>query len=145
MQAVNRNPNKAELIKFGLAMVFGFGVIGALLWYFGPDPRTAAWVAAGSQKLAIALWALGAALLLISIGPGSVARPVYVGWMSVAFLLGGVVTVVLLTVLFIVLLPIFSLIRLKDPMRLRLRPAGESYWEDHKHHESTLERTIRPF
>jgi len=71
--------------------------------------------------------------------------PVYVGWMSAAFAIGAVMTVVLMTVLFIVLLPLFSLTRLADPLRMKLKPAGESYWEDHKHHESTLERTARPF
>ena len=81
----------------------------------------------------------------ISLGPRSVATPVYVVWMTAAMWIGRVMTPVLLTALFVVLLPVFSLIRLGDPLRLKLKPKGESYWEDHKHHESTLERTARPF
>jgi hypothetical protein len=65
--------------------------------------------------------------------------------MSVAFFIGGIMTVVLLSILFVVLLPVFSLIRFADPLRMRLKPPGESYWEEHKHHDSTLERTARPF
>ena len=145
MQPVNRNPSSRDLHKFGGAMLLGFGVIGLLLWYFGPEPNGWGWAAAAPQKLAVAAWILGAVLLLISCGPQALARPVYVGWMTVAMYLGTVVTLVLLSVMFIVLLPIFSLIRLADPLRLRLLGSGASYWEDHRHHESTLERTIRPF
>lgn len=145
MQLVNRNPDRRELRKFGLAMIGGFGVLGAVLWYVGPDPNTLAWTGAGRQAFAPVLWGLGAVLLAVSLGPRRLAVPVYVAWMSAAFAIGGVMTVVLMSVLFVTLLPVFSLVRLKDPLRLRLKPAGESYWEDHKHHESTLERTARPF
>jgi len=145
MEMVNRNPTTRELHKFGGAMLLGFGIIAAVLWYFGPEPNTVAWAAVFEQKLAIALLALGVLLLGVSYGPRSIAQPTYVAWMSVAMRLGTVVTFLLLTVLFFVLLPVFSLIRFADPLRLKLKPAGESYWEEHKHHESTLERASRPF
>ena len=145
MQAVNRNPSSTELHRFGGAMVLGFGIIGAVLWYVGPDPNGWSWTGIVGQKVAVAAWVLGAALLLISFGPQSLARPVYVTWMSVASYIGIVMTFVLLSVLFFVLLPVFSLIRLKDPLRMKLLRGQTSYWEDHEHHESTLERTIHPF
>jgi hypothetical protein len=145
MLSVNRSPSTSELRKFGWAMILGFGVIGALLWYLGPDPNTLAWTGGGKQVLGPCLWGLGIALLGVSFGPRSLAVPVYVGWMSAAFFLGSIMTAVLMSALFIVLLPVFSLIRFADPLRLKLKPPGESYWEDHKHHESTLERTARPF
>lgn len=145
MHQVNRNPSSAELHKFGWAMVLGFGVIGTVLWYVGPEPNGWAWAGVAPQKVAIATWILGPVLLAISFGPPAVARPVYVAWMTAATYIGVVMTFVLLSVLFVVLLPVFSLIRLKDPLRLKLAPPGESYWEDHVHHESTLERTARPF
>ena len=65
--------------------------------------------------------------------------------MTLAGAIGTVVTFVLLSVLYFVFLPIFSLIRFKDPLRLKMPPKATSYWEEHKHHESTLERTARPF
>ncbi len=142
---VNRNPSASELHKFGWAMVLGFGILGGLLWYLGPDPNGFAWVDAGAQHVAIVCWILGPALLAIAHLPRSVAVPIYVGWMSAAMFLGAIMTAVLMTVLFIVLLPVFSLIRFADPLRMKLKPADESYWEDHRHHESTLERTARPF
>jgi hypothetical protein len=145
MQVANKNPGPRELRQFGAAMLLGFGVLGVVLWYFGPEPNTWRWIGAAPQKAALVLVGLGLVLAAISVGPRAIARPVYVGWMTAAAAMGTVMTFVLLSVLFFVLLPVFSLIRLGDPLRLRLRPAGESYWEDHKHHESTLERCARPF
>lgn len=130
-----------------MAMILGFGVLGLIAWYFAGETASHGfgWRGLGGQKLAIGLWILGLALLAVSLGPRACAVPVYVGWMSFAFVIGGVMTVVLLSVLFVVLLPVFALLRFADPLRMRMKPAGESYWEDHKHHESTLERTARPF
>ncbi len=145
MIQVNRNPDAKTLRSFGIAMVFGFGIIGGLFWYIGPDPNSFSWQGVTSQKTAIGIWILGALLALVSIGPRGISVPVYVGWMSIGMFLGGIMTVVLMTVLFVVLLPIFTLIRFKDPLRMKLKPPGESYWEDYREHEPTLERTARPF
>jgi hypothetical protein len=145
VQLVNRNPGLAELRKFGGAMLLGFGVLGLVAWYTGPMPHSFAWAGVWRQKLAVVLWALGVCLLAVSFGPRALAKLVYVGWMTAAMQLGAVMTVVLLSILFVVLLPLFALIRFADPLRMRLRPPGESYWEDHKQHESTLERSARPF
>jgi hypothetical protein len=145
MALVNQNPSVGELRKFGWAMLLGFGVIGVVLWYAGPHPNGWTWTGVAPQQVAVVAWILGPTLWLVSFGPRPVARPVYVAWMTVATYLGTLVTFVLLSVLFVVLLPVFSLIRFKDPLRFKLRASGDSYWEDHTHHESTLERTIRPF
>jgi hypothetical protein len=145
MPLVNKNPSVGDLRKFGWAMLLGFGVIGVALWYVGPDPNGWRWAGVAPQQVAVVAWILGPALWLVSLGPRPVARPVYVGWMTAAMYVGTLVTFVLLSVVFVVVLPIFSLIRFKDPLRLKLGASGDSYWEDHAHHESTLERTIRPF
>ena len=145
MQAVNRDPSSAELHRFGGAMLLGFGVIGLVLWYFGPEPNGWRWVPVYGQKATLVLWGLGLVLLAVAFGPRGLARPVYVGWMTGAACLGTVMTFVMLSVLFVVLLPFFSLIRLTDPLRRKLRGPGESYWEDHRHHDSTLDRCARPF
>ncbi|NLX12034.1 MAG: hypothetical protein GXY44_00060 [Phycisphaerales bacterium] len=145
MQLVNKNPSAVELHKFGWAMLAGFGLIGGLLWYVGPEPNSIAWVGAKQQKIALGLWVLGAVLLVISFGPRGLARPVYVCWMSTAMLLGSIMTVALLSFIFVVLLPFFSLIRLGDPLHIKLAPEGESYWEEHVHHDNTLERMSHPY
>lgn len=146
MFEINKNPSRAELRTFGFGILLGLGIIGVLCWWlmprwFGAD---AAHVAK-FHKTALVLWALGAAVCLLAVAaPIRVVTPVYVVWMRVAIAIGVVMTPVFFTLLFIVVLPIFSLIRLADPLRMNLSRA-ESYWEDHKDHEATVERALRPF
>ena len=153
MFTVNRDPDNAELKKFGWSMVIGFGVLGAIAWclpwlkaWWLGDPRPAlGWSAAGSHTASLVLWGVGAACTAVSFGPRPVARALYVGWMSVVVPVGLVMSTVMLTVLFVLLLPVFSLVvRAGDPLRKKLKPDG-SYWEDYKPHEPTLERMQRPF
>jgi hypothetical protein len=129
---VNRHPSRSELYRFGATMLIGLGVIGALLWWRG-------WPGA-----AVVLWVVGVVLGILSVGPVGLGTKVYVGWMLVAAGIGRVVMPVFLTLVFVLLLPVFSLIRFADPLRLRLKSEG-SYWEPHKPHEATLERMRRPF
>ena len=65
-------------------MLLGFGVIGAILWYFGPEPNGFGYQAVRPQKVAIAFWILGIVLLVASFGPRSLARVIYVVWMTAA-------------------------------------------------------------
>ncbi len=146
MQTVNRNPTAAEVRKFGLVIFCGFAVIGTLLWWQGcAEDSGWHWTSSGLQLAAVILWTMGAATLIVAAISYSLGRGIYVVWMTGATYLGTVMTFVMLSLLFVLLLPVFSLIRFKDPLRLKLAAPGESYWEDHRPHESTLERTIRPF
>ena len=147
MLTVNKNPSVSDLRKFGWAMLFGFGVIGAILWvvawrrYGG---GSFGWSGAAGQQVAIGLFVLGTGLWVTGVAAPNVARPVYVAWMTVTVPLGTVLSTVLLTVLFVFLLPLFSLIvRLGDPLRKKL--GGPTYWEDYKPYEHTLERMRRSF
>lgn len=149
MFEVNRHPSPRELRTFGRAMLIGFGVIGVVIWLLawrkGLMPGLVSWTGAGAQLVAVALWLLGAGLFgLMSLAPEP-ARPVYVAWMTVANAMGIVMSTALLTVLFVVLLPWFSLVvRFGDPLRKRLKSEG-SYWEDYKPRQPTIDRLRRPF
>ena len=71
-------------------------------------------------------------------------RPaVYEAWMMFAKALNLVVMTVIFSLLFLVLLP-FNLIRLRDPLRFRLRDR-DTYWEDHQPYQATIERMTRAF
>ena len=149
MFTVDNNPTTSTLRKFGVAMFFGFGVLGALAWAsqsFGDRSVGGfTWSGHWTQVASLCLWTLGVALFAISFGPRALARPVYVGWMTASMAIGVVMSTILLTVLFVVLLPPFSLVvRLGDPLRKRLGHSP-SYWLPHKGHEPTLERMRRPF
>ena len=149
MFTVNKHPTVSDLGKFGWAMLIGFGVIGLVLWLApwlsAGDSTPLAWPGTRAQTTALCLWALGAALWVLGLTAPRAARPVYIVWMTLAAAVGAVMSTVLLTVLFVLLLPIFSLVvRLGDPLRRKLT-ADDSYWEDYRPHEATLERMKRPF
>jgi hypothetical protein len=151
MFTVNKNPSAKDVASFGWVMLGGFGVIGALLWYVALLPKGGwtpaagwGWNGAGRHVAALVLWALAVLSLIVCRGWPPAGRGYYVVWMTGAMYIGTVVTTVLLTVLFFVLLPLFSLIRLADPLRLKWN-RQESYWEKPSPHEATLERIRRPF
>lgn len=146
---VNTSPSTKDLRRFALAMLLGFGVIGALAWCSGwwrtGDRAMLTWVGRSSQVTAVVLWSLGVGLCAAGFGPRLIARTAYVGWMTVGVGLGVVASTILLTLLFALLLPVFSLIvRLGDPLRKKLGGV-DTYWEEHKPYEATLERMQRPF
>lgn len=143
MFEVNRNPSRAELRKFALVIMIGLGVIGGLLWWLGAPDEGKIGLSAG-RMLAIGLWTLGAVAGLATLAHATVGRYIYVGWMSVAVAIGMVVTPVLFTVLYFLILPIFTLVRLTDPLHVKIG-RQETYWEVPKPYEPTLERMRRPF
>ena len=151
MHGVNKNPNRSDLRVFGLVMLLGFGVISAVLWYKGVKPPEGWWPDAGwgwngsvPQVIAIVLLAFAVWIALECFVSYVIGRLLYIFWMTGAMHLGRATTAIILSVLFAVLLPVFSLIRLADPLRLRMKSSG-SYWEEPTPHEATLERTRRPF
>ena len=149
MFTVNKNPSRDDLRKFGVAMLLGFGFIGAILfllpWLKARDASAFEWTGTGLQIAAVSLPALGAALFLLSYASPRAAKPVYIVWMSATVPIGIVMTTIMLSVLFFVLLPVFALIiRLGDPLGKKLKAEG-SYWEDYRPHEATIERMERPF
>ena len=149
MFTVNKNPSTKDLHKFGWAMLIGFGVLGTLLWlvawWKGGESATLGWSGAAPQAAAACLWGLGVLLAALARTNPRIARPVYVTWMSAVVPLGIIVSAIMLTVLFVLLLPVFALVvRFGDPLRRKLRRGG-TYWEDYRPHEATLERTARQF
>lgn len=147
MFQVNRNPSESDLRKFGRAMLIGFGAIAVVLWIgaaWRSGTSASAWTGAGAQISAIVLTSLGAGLFALSRASLTMTKTVYVGWMATTAPVGIVMSTILLTLLFVLILPMFSLIvRMADPLRKKL--GGATYWEDYKMHEPTLERMRRPF
>jgi len=107
-----------DLRKFGLLVGGVFAVLGILLWL------------RGKGHFAYFL-APGAMLLVAGLVFPKALKPVYIGWMSLALVLGLVVSTVLLTVFFfLVITPVGLVARLagKDFLRLKLRPEDTTYW-----------------
>lgn len=98
----------------------------------------------GGVFLAIGLWALlkhkawylwalwpGSALMLFGVVAPAVLKPIYIVWMSLALVMGFVVSHVLLTVFFfLVITPIGLVARLagRDFLRLKRTPGADTYW-----------------
>jgi peptidoglycan/LPS O-acetylase OafA/YrhL len=146
---VNKNPTVDDLRKFGYAMFAGFAFIGALIyvspWFKTRDMSVLAWPGTWAQWTALCLGLFGVALCGLCLVSPTGAKPVYLAWMTVAVGVGTIVSTILLTVLFVFLLPVFSIIvRIGDPLRKKRKPRG-SYWEHYKPHEPTIERMRRPF
>ena len=101
---------------------------------------------ASERTVMMALVAVGSVLTVCGLFVPRKLDPIYKPWMKGAMVLGTVMTVVLMSVIFIVVVPIFSLVRFKDPLRFRRTPdPGGSYWEPHRNSDSTLERFSKPF
>lgn len=149
MFTVNKNPSQSDLRKFGVVMFIGFFVIGAIM-FFGPyiktrDIAVLGWTGSGAQYGAIALQAVGIGIWILSYTAPKAARRVYIVWMTGGGAIGMVMTTILLTVLFFLLLPVFSVVvRTGDPLRKKLTSGG-TYWEKYKRHEASIERMKRPF
>ena len=149
MFTVNKNLTPTDLKKFGVAMFIGFFFIGAILfflpWIKTRDVMALSYTGTSSQIMAFCFQGLGLLLWMISVTAPGVAKPIYVVWMSITVPIGIVMSTIMLSVLFFLLLPVFSIIvRMGDPIRKKLH-SGETYWENYKPHEATIERMQRPF
>jgi hypothetical protein len=107
-----------DLRKFGLTVGGVFAVLGLLfLWR-----HKAHWP--------YFLWA-GVALIVLGAVIPRALKYVYIGWMSLAFVLGFIMARVILTLFFfLVMTPIGLAARLmgKDFLSLKLNPSAASYW-----------------
>jgi hypothetical protein len=148
MFTVNRNPTGRDLRFFAWSMLIGFNALGLLLlliawWKSG---RAQPFLSPGAVLLVVVvvLSAVGTASGLASIVSDRAGKGLYVAWMTITVPIGIVMSTILLTVLFVFLLPLFSLIvRLGDPLRKRL--GNGTYWENYNRREPTLERMRRLF
>ena len=109
-----------EIRKFGLVIAIALGVIGSFVY-----------VKTGNFDVAGWLWGIGLLFLILGFILPSVLRPIYKIWMLLAFFIGGIVSRVILTVLFyVVLTPTGLVLRLfgKDVLDQKFDKRQESYW-----------------
>ncbi len=113
---------RTELRKFGVLMAAVLLVIGGIiLWRRGFTLTTATSVIGGTAAVFLGLAALAPTAL----------RPVYKVWMALAIALGFVMTRVILTIVFfLVITPIGLLMRAlgKDPLTKGPDASLDSYW-----------------
>ena len=108
-----------ELRKFGLVMAGAFGALGGLAAWRGRS--------AGPVLLGVA-----AAFLLLGLALPRLLRPVEKAWMAVARVMGVVMTHVILTLFYYLVITPFGIamrIAGRDPLGLKAAPARDTFWE----------------
>jgi hypothetical protein len=144
MFKVNKNPSSRDVRVFALGLLIGFPLF-SLIFFYGSLIRSGM----GQRPpftlgMAASLGAVGIAIGLLALLSSAVGRKLYIGWMTLTMPIGIVMSTLLLSVIYFLVLPLFSLlVRRKDPLRKKL--GGPTYWEDYKSHEPTIERMRRPF
>jgi len=129
MVEIDFNPDERTLRQFGWIALGGFGLLALLAWKewlifaFG----------LGEARPAVAgtLLALGALAAFLGLVFPRANRPLFVGLALLAFPIGFVLSYVILSFLFFVIIaPIGALMRLlgHDPMHRHLEPELETYW-----------------
>jgi len=117
---INWNPTPKDLRQFGIAMIVGFGIIGLLFLFVLGRPEAAPYC-----------FGFGLVAGVLGLTGSKIALIVYIPWMVIAFVMGNIMSRVLLTLFyFLVFTPIGLTRRLlrKDPLQLR-QPVGPSYWK----------------
>jgi hypothetical protein len=117
---IDWRPGPKKLREFGAAILIGFAIIGGILYW--RDAQTAAYVC----------WIVAAAIGPIGLTGARIALPFYWVWMGFAFVMGNIMTRVVLAVVYYgVITPIGIAQRLagRDRLQLHARTA-ETYWHD---------------
>jgi len=126
-----------DLERFAVVISSVLLLIAVLLFWLGRNPGRS-------------LLFTGAAIVIIIAALFSpfLLRPLHKTWMALAFFLGGVMSRLILTLLFyLILTPVGLLLRLfgKDLLHLRRNPRLQSYWLERTAAANTPDRYKRPF
>jgi hypothetical protein len=116
---INWNPTPKDLRQFGIAMIVGFAIIGLLFLFVLDRPEAAPYC-----------FGFGAVAGFLGLSGTRAALVVYLPWMAIAFVMGNIVSRILLTLFYyLVITPVGMLRRImRDPLQLR-QPRGPSYWK----------------
>ena len=126
--------SKKALRSFGWVVGGVLLVIAAVVWWRNDFALTTA---------ASVLGSLGGALGVLGLTTPVVLKPVYRVWMALAVVLGFIMTRVILSVVYyLVMTPIGLALRLfgKDPMHRRIDPDAASYWIEKSYDDESPER-----
>jgi len=118
---INFDPSKKELLEFGRTMIIGFSIF-ALIAYFG----------LAKPSIALGLFIFGCVSFGLSF-LGKAALVVYVPWMGIAFVMGTIVSNLILALLFYgMITPIALCFKLmgRDPMNRSFDKKPTTYWKE---------------
>ena len=118
---INRDPSARDLQIFGLLLAVFFGLVGGIAYWRITEPN-----------VAFGIWATGAIALAIYWLVPLLRKPMYLGWIYLAYPIGWIISHVILGATYYLLMtPIGMLIRLfgYDSMSRRFDKQADSYWK----------------
>lgn len=124
---LNWKPSPKELRQFGAIFGIGFLLIGLVKYFW-----TWNWLFERNQKLGLTLIIIGIAGGAIGLTGTKLALPLYWFWTGIAFVLGNIMSRVVITLIYYgVITPMSFVARLsgRDKLQLKKR-AAQSYWHD---------------
>jgi hypothetical protein len=126
MSAVERNtrPGRTDLKWFGPILAVLFVIVGLIAMFRFDAP--------GVAKV---VWAVGVPFVVAYFAVPALRIPIYVGYMTLVFPLGWLVSHVVLAVLFfLIVTPTALVLRIVryDPLKRRWERQATSYWTDHR-------------
>jgi len=116
----NLNQDKKSLRKFGLVMTTALLVLGVLIFFRSSHPQRA-----------YVLWAVASICLVVGVGLPAALRRFHTIWMAFSLSIGWIMSRLILTILFfLVITPTGLIMRAfgKDPMMRKLEPNATTYW-----------------
>lgn len=117
---LNWNPTSRELRVFGVIMLIGCGIVGALAWSWG------------HPTVAKVVWGVGAVVGVVALVVPIAAKPVYLLLAVVSWPIGFVMSYVVLGIFYYVIITgtglVFRLVG-RDPLQRRLDPEASTYWQ----------------
>lgn len=124
---LNWTPGKKELRSFGVIFMAGFVLIG-LVKYFWPFERFL------TQNKTVGFWliVLGIVVGAIGLTGTKLALPFYWLWLSIAFVMGNIMSRVIIAAIYYLLftpMRFLSLLVGRDRLQLK-KPSTDSYWLD---------------
>jgi hypothetical protein len=132
-----KNPTRKQLREFGLTLGGAFLVIGGIFAWRHPE-----------RGWHLPVWGVGGALVLLGLALPRVLKLPFQLWMAFAFVLGQVMTRVILTITYAVAFTGMGLLMRalgKDLLEEKWAPgAQKSYWRD-REPQLIENRHLRPF
>lgn len=131
---INWDPSPKETKRFAVSILVGFTIIAWTVWLLQGHWQASLEAAGMSWGPLPLLWGGPMVIGLLSLLHPVIARPFYLVWMGFAFVMGNIMSYLVLGLFFyLVISPLGLLLRLLgyDPLRIR-KPIAGSNWSNHK-------------
>ena len=119
-------PSNKKLKEFGIAGLFGFGLIGALIAY-----KTKAFEASGSLTIPLIFWVLAVLVFVLALTLPKLLKPLFILLMVITFPIGFIMGNIMMGLIYYgMFTPIALFFKLKgrDLLNRKRDPNASSHW-----------------